>query len=483
MSSTFNDEYYQRRMHAEFVPLPKGVSEVLYRDFGFSLLPDKYDKLNRFFNEMERVLQISFGREQRMTFAQISANVEKNSGRKFTTDHLAQINSIYPEAYTFKWEKPRNKRGTITEKWDLVVKQNVQGDKDISAFILKSIDGEQTAQKANSTERTAQNASPSKVPSSPIGVGKLISPTKARRDRDFILRSPTKKQIISTPICSTLCDKRMKMDAKRMLWRKMIFRHLLVTRVREAHQKFLDEKKLCPPTNEQMLHSDFQKTMNKIVPEISGTLPQKPVEISLRDTDIRSFLQSVKPNKNAKREKTPEKGTFSISKSEPQTPVKTNLGNVKAEPQTPKTPMEQRLRAKFAAKTAFQNVDEEGIRKRRAMLYRMKEDILEVIRAHLNLNKASTVALSNRELLQKLGREVNPGNLLEHLQLLCEIVPKNVCRIESTNSSADQHHFKLHSDVGPDWLQKVLIPIKEEIDSLDLKLGPSTIPKSPSSLF
>lgn len=101
-------------------------------------------------------------------------------------------------------------------------------------------------------------------------------------------------------------------------------------------------------------------------------------------------------------------------KSEPQTP-KNIL--VKAEPQTPKTPFEQRVRmdgcnrcnvqnqlkAKFAAKAAIRNVNVSELQKRRGMLYRMKDDgILEMIRAHLNLNQSTTIGLANRELLQKL---------------------------------------------------------------------------------
>ena len=51
---------------------------------------------------------------------------------------------------------------------------------------------------------------------------------------------------ISLSLSSTpVLDRRIRMDANRLKWRKLIFRHLLVERVREAHRKFLAEHKCC----------------------------------------------------------------------------------------------------------------------------------------------------------------------------------------------------------------------------------------------
>jgi hypothetical protein len=160
-------------------------------------------------------------------------------------------------------------------------------------------------------------SSPNKRPSlTPV---KLISPLKSPARKDYNIFSPKKPKnavfyrffnnfiiyfIKSTPIPDT----RVKMDANRLKWRKLIFRHALVIKVREAHVNFLNENKrldlfkkyfllknLVEFDDIQSLHPEFKKSINELVGDIStdGAIPSRPKSFgsNLQTTDIRMFLK------------------------------------------------------------------------------------------------------------------------------------------------------------------------------------------------
>jgi len=111
---------------------------------------------------------------------------------------------------------------------------------------------------------------------------------------------------------SPIPDTRVKMDANRLKWRKLIFRHSLVGKVREAHSKFLEEKKcfnfkfllkikkkfLVEFDDNQNLHPEFKKSINELVGDIltDGAIPSRPKSCgaNLQTTDIRMFLKVFK---------------------------------------------------------------------------------------------------------------------------------------------------------------------------------------------
>ena len=87
------------------------------------------------------------------------------------------------------------------------------------------------------------------------------------------------------------------MDANRLKWRKLIFRHLLVNRVREVHNTFLRDNKLTFD-DDQSVHDWFKEVMDELVPDIptEGAIPlRRKLNMSpsrnVQTTDIRSFLQ------------------------------------------------------------------------------------------------------------------------------------------------------------------------------------------------
>ena len=138
-------------------------------------------------------------------------------------------------------------------------------------------------------------------------------------------------------------------------------------------------------------------------------------------------MQSVKcKTPAAEREKTPEsRPPPLVTKSEPKNIMSTprTQRTIKFEPDTPKTPLEERvsvfaylyasfhfqLKAKFAANEAARKAGLPDMQKRRAMLHKLDSTILEVLRAHLNLEQRFSVGLTDRTLLQKMGREINAG--------------------------------------------------------------------------
>uniref|UniRef100_A0A914LBF6 CDT1 Geminin-binding domain-containing protein n=1 Tax=Meloidogyne incognita TaxID=6306 RepID=A0A914LBF6_MELIC len=518
MKTNLCNDYFPRRLRPNFslsgVPIPK----ELKRDHGFAHLPNKFNILMTLFNETEKILQAAHGRDQRKTFDELSANVEKNTKKKFTEKHLAQIVSLYPTAYTLRWERARDRRAIQLGLWELVIQPNLIGNKDLSPFVdsfLASISSLPNTPLLNSPNKFGEEddklsnnkwAMPNSVSSSPnkrppsLTPVKLISPLKSPARKDCNIFSPKKPRnavIFSSPIPDT----RVKMDANRLKWRKLIFRHSLVGKVREAHSKFLEEKKFEFDDN-QNLHPEFKKSINELVGDIltDGAIPSRPKSCgaNLQTTDIRMFLKSVKKETKIEREKTPERPNQEQKIEGPPTLFKKLA--VSSEPQTPKqcddskslppmTPIQERLRAKFTANEKAQKGGLSIMEKRRALLNRLDKSILEVIRAHLNLEQRFSVGLSEKSLLQKLGKEITSASLLEHLQLVCDLIPQKepkICWLETlisteNDQNKESNYFKISQELGPEWVNLAFDVVKKELGLLEMKMR--ALRRSPSSCF
>ncbi|KAL7073478.1 hypothetical protein ACQ4LE_007392 [Meloidogyne hapla] len=518
MKTNLCNDYFPRRLRPNFslngVPIPK----ELKKDHGFAHLPNKFNILMILFNETEKILQAAHGRDQRKTFDELSSNVEKNTKKKFTEKHLAQIVSLYPTAYILRWERARDRRAIQLGLWELVIQPNLIGNKDLSPFVdiyLASISSLPNTPLLNSPnkfveedEKSLNNkwAMPNSVSSSPnkrppsLTPVKLISPLKSPSRKDCNIFSPKKPRnavIFSTPIPDT----RIKMDANRLKWRKLIFRHALVSKVREAHANFLEENKL-EFDDSQSLHPEFKKAINELVGDIltDGAIPSRPKSsgANLQTTDIRMFLKSVKKETKIEREKTPERPNQEQKIEGPPTLLKKLT--VSSEPQTPKqcddsnsappmTPLQERLKAKFTANENARKGGLSGMQKRRALLNRLENSILEVIRAHLNLEQRFSVGLSERGLLQKLGKEITSASLLEHLQLVCDLISQEgpkICWIETLISTEngqkkELNYFKISQELGPEWVNVAFDVVRKELGILEMKMR--ALRRSPSSCF
>lgn len=69
-----------------------------------------------------------FNRNELITFNKLKPAVQELLRRNFTQNHLAQIKTIYPDAYTYQQEKHRN-FGSISkyEKYELVLTPTIDG--------------------------------------------------------------------------------------------------------------------------------------------------------------------------------------------------------------------------------------------------------------------------------------------------------------------------------------------------------------------
>jgi hypothetical protein len=163
-----------------------------------------------------------------------------------------------------------------------------------------AIPADESQQPQLQQQSPGKQMSPGKRTPLPLSPVKLISPMKRIRANaaDFIYRSsPTKpvssraqrtiafwfafgasvlmlSKILKFSSSSTpVLDRRIRMDANRLKWRKLIFRHLLVERVREAHRKFLTEHKCFVPLIICSFEHIFHKYANFTI-QWSSTIPR-----------------------------------------------------------------------------------------------------------------------------------------------------------------------------------------------------------------
>ncbi|CAG9858549.1 unnamed protein product [Phyllotreta striolata] len=107
------------------VPLPADspAKQILHETSRPALgLPYKYKYIAELFRSTDIVCQIMFNRKETITFAKLKSAVEEMLKRNLLEKHLAQIRSIFPEAYEFARQKMKVfGAGMRQERWELVV--------------------------------------------------------------------------------------------------------------------------------------------------------------------------------------------------------------------------------------------------------------------------------------------------------------------------------------------------------------------------
>lgn len=90
-------------------------------------LPYSYRFLAEIFRCIDTVSAILFNRKELITFKKLKPAVQELLRRNFTLEHLAQIKTVYPEAYIFHQEKIRSFGSTSKQdKYELILTPNVQ---------------------------------------------------------------------------------------------------------------------------------------------------------------------------------------------------------------------------------------------------------------------------------------------------------------------------------------------------------------------
>ncbi|KAF7281061.1 chromatin licensing and DNA replication factor double parked isoform X2 [Rhynchophorus ferrugineus] len=89
-------------------------------------LPYKYRILAEIFRSIDTVTQILYNRKEVITFRKLKPAVEEMLKRNFMEKHLAQIKSVYSDAFTYSQEKLKVfGMGMKSEQWELVIKPNI----------------------------------------------------------------------------------------------------------------------------------------------------------------------------------------------------------------------------------------------------------------------------------------------------------------------------------------------------------------------
>lgn len=95
-------------------------------------LPDKYLELARVFNSLDVVVSQLFNRSELCTFVKVKQDVQKLTKKEFDLKQLAQIVTIFPNAYTFNYIITEPKESS---DYELVIRPNILSNKMIQFTI------------------------------------------------------------------------------------------------------------------------------------------------------------------------------------------------------------------------------------------------------------------------------------------------------------------------------------------------------------
>ncbi|XP_066149289.1 DNA replication factor Cdt1 [Euwallacea fornicatus] len=100
-------------------------------------LPFKYRFLAEMFRSIDTVIQILYNRKETITFRKLKPAVEEMVKRNLLERHLAQIKSVFPEAFNFTQEKLKVFGGGFrVEQWELVLHPVVKEGESMTSELL-----------------------------------------------------------------------------------------------------------------------------------------------------------------------------------------------------------------------------------------------------------------------------------------------------------------------------------------------------------
>ncbi|KAK0168255.1 hypothetical protein PV327_002079 [Microctonus hyperodae] len=363
-------------------------------DSGSSALPLPYNYrfLAEVFRCVDTVSAMLFNRKELITFKKLKPAVQELLRRNFNIEHLAQIKTVYPNAYTFSQEKVRS-FGSVTkeEKFELVLTPNVE-------------------------EKNGRNTP----------------------DDNDVLKSASE----------------MSMGPGVLLERRRKFYNVLLEKTKIEHEKFLlnlESPMVIPKEKITRWHPEFDV---ETCPAIENAeLPQPPnVERASSAQDVLERAKSLF-NCNTRMEKALQRladakmtsmsnnVTLTADKSSEttsQTINKVDIAVVDTPPDTPKTQnsfvnpalkgipkaLLERVRAKQAAKaleamTRTPNEDKE------AAIYSRLPDMSKIVRNIFVAEKKGVLTLEF--VIEKLDNsyrtKLTSNELEDHIRLMCQLLP------------------------------------------------------------
>lgn len=153
-------------------------------------LPYKYRCLVEMFKAVDSVCAMLFNRKEIITFKKLKPAVQRMLRRNFNESHLAQIRHLYPEAYNFTQMKMRNFGSTSKQDYfQLVITPNVDG---VQGLHIAKIDEDNVLKAAQSNALNPQIMTERQRKFTNI----LL--TKVKEEHDKFLRSLDPPLIISS---------------------------------------------------------------------------------------------------------------------------------------------------------------------------------------------------------------------------------------------------------------------------------------------
>ncbi|KAK2586746.1 hypothetical protein KPH14_011777 [Odynerus spinipes] len=353
-------------------------------------LPYSYRFLAEIFRCIDTVSAMLFNRKELITFKKLKPAVQELLRRNFTLEHLAQIKTVYPDAYIFHQEKVRSFGSTSKQdKYELILTPAVQ-----------------------------------------------IKDGLSKSNEDNVLQAATD----------------VSMAPGVLLQRRRKFYDILLDRVKSEHEQFLlklEDPMIIPKEKIVRWHPDFN--VENCKPIEQSVLPQPPnVE---KATSAKDVLEKAKSlfNCNTRMEKalqrlaeakmTSKSASLDVSstnESTSDTMQKVNISVVDTPPATPTTEKNylttafkgipkallEKVRAKQAAKalemmTRTPDLDKE------ATLYSRLPELAKILRSIFVAEKKGVLPLEH--VLTKLDNsfrtKLTASELEEHVRKLCKLLP------------------------------------------------------------
>ncbi|XP_076649979.1 chromatin licensing and DNA replication factor double parked [Halictus rubicundus] len=354
-------------------------------------LPYHYRFLAEAFRCVDTVSAMLFNRKETITFKKLKPAVQELLRKNFTLEHVAQIKTLYPDAYDYQQEKYRTFGSTSKQdKYELIFIPNVE-------------------------EKSGRNTP----------------------DADDVLKSASQ----------------VSMGPKVLLDRRRKFYNVLLDKVKDEHEKFLLslETPMRVP-KEKIVRWHPQFSVESCTPIEQSELPQPPnIEKVTRAKDVLDKAKSLF-NCSTRMEKalqllteakmtskaSPERDETNSSTQTEDGMRKVNISIVDTPPATPTTQnsfistafkgipkaLLEKVRAKQAAKaleamTRTPNADKE------ATMYSRLPELSKILRNIFVAEKKGVLTMEFviGKLENSFKAKLTPNELEEHIRLLCKLLP------------------------------------------------------------
>ncbi|EZA53127.1 hypothetical protein DMN91_005135 [Ooceraea biroi] len=356
-------------------------------------LPYNYRFLAEIFRCVETVSAMLFNRKELITFNKLRPAVQELLRRNFTQDHLAQMKTIYPDAYSFHQEKHRN-FGSVSkqEKYELVLTP-----------IVETSSGRNTPD-ADNVLKTASDSS--------------MNPTI-------------------------------------LLQRRKKFYNVLLERVKDEHEKFLlsfDSPRLMNIPREKIIrwHPEFDVESCKEIEKAELPQPLDTEKRTAKDvldkakslfscgTRMEKALQRLAEANLTSKPKSPSPTQDSQTQTAGDNIRQVNIAIVDTPPTTPSTQtayvntlfrgipkaLLEKVRAKQAAK-ALEAMTRTPTASKEAALYSRLPELAKLLRNIFVAEKKGVLPMETA--IQKLDNsfrtKLTPQEMEEHIRQLCKLLP------------------------------------------------------------